>query len=412
MMFDLDLTGRVAVVVGAGVVGARSITAFAGAGAQVRVISPTLHPDIDPAAVTWIDRDYAGPADLSGAWIVHTATGRPETDTAVAADAARQQTWCIDASLAGRGTARVPARTRVTTPDGPITVATTASDDPRRAVAARDRIAEALRTGEVDLRRRRPRLEGGWVALVGGGPGTPDLMTVRGHTLLASADVVVVDRLAPRELLARLPSEVEIIDVGKAPGRHSASQQEINQLLIHHASAGRGVVRLKGGDPYVFGRGGEERLACEQAGLPVEIVPGISSALAVPAVAGIPLTHRGVARGFTVVTGHDQLSDLPGGAGHTVVILMAVSGLRGTVRALLSSGREPSCPAAIVERGTMPGQRTTVATLADLADRAETVGVSSPAVIVVGDVVRLSPAWARQPQVRTPLSATSPSAAT
>ncbi|WP_153396260.1 uroporphyrinogen-III C-methyltransferase, partial [Ornithinicoccus halotolerans] len=263
----------------------------------------------------------------------------------------------------------------------------------------------------LDLRRRRPRAGSGWVALVGGGPGADGLLTVRARELLAAADVVVVDRLAPRGVLADLPPEVRVVDVGKEVGHHQVPQQQINAMLVAEAAAGRGVVRLKGGDPYVLGRGGEERAACEAAGVPVEVVPGVTSAIAVPAAAGIPLTHRGLARSFTVVTGHDQVPHLPTGDDHTLVVLMGVARLRDTVAALVGNGRDADCPAAVVERGFLPGQRTTVAPLRELAERAAEAGVRSPAVVVIGAVVRLAPEWRtregaavpRQPEVRLPV---------
>jgi uroporphyrin-III C-methyltransferase/precorrin-2 dehydrogenase/sirohydrochlorin ferrochelatase len=229
------------------------------------------------------------------------------------------------------------------------------------------------------------------VALVGGGPGTDALLTIRGRHLLSTADVVVVDRLAPRGLLADLPASVRIVDVGKVPGRHAVTQDEINAVLVEEALAGHGVVRLKGGDPYVLGRGGEERLACEAHGIPVEVVPGVTSAISVPAAAGIPVTHRGVARGFTVVTGHEEIPSLPSGRDHTLVLLMGVAGLQRTTDLLIAGGRDPRCPVAIVERGWLPDQRVTIAPLDEIAATATAVGVESPAVIVVGDVVALSP---------------------
>ena len=231
----------------------------------------------------------------------------------------------------------------------------------------------------------------GTVHLVGGGPGDTDLITVRGRDLLDRADVVIVDRLAPRGLLAELGAHVLVIDVGKNPGHHPVPQFEINALLVAHAQAGRTVVRLKGGDPYVFGRGGEEAEYCRAHGIAVEIVPGVSSAIAVPAAAGIPVTHRGVATGFTVITGHDEIAEVGGGRDHTVVLLMGVGGLALSA-SILSAGRRGSgCPVAIIENGYSEDQRVTVGTLGDIAARAATVGVSSPAVIVVGDVVLLSP---------------------
>ena len=243
--------------------------------------------------------------------------------------------------------------------------------------------------------RRRPG--GGRVALVGGGPGDPGLLTGRARDLLEQADVVLADRLAPRDY-ARICPGAEIIDVGKAPGRHALDQEGINRLLVARARAGQRVVRLKGGDPFVFGRGVEERIACERAGVTVETVPGITSALAGPAAAGIPLTHRGLAGGFSVVEGHDLrrslIADaLPGGRDHTLVVLMGVRTLAATASLLAAGTRGEHCPVAVIERATTPGQRVTVATLGTIARTAARVGVGNPAVIVVGDVVTLSPRW-------------------
>ena len=254
-----------------------------------------------------------------------------------------------------------------------------------------DRVGDLLATGLLDLRRRTARPGAGWVALVGGGPGADGLLTSRARELLAVADVVVLDRLAPHEVVDRMPASVRVVDVGKAPGRHALEQERINDLLVEEAMAGNAVVRLKGGDPYVLGRGAEERLACEAHGIRVEVVPGVTSAVAVPAAAGIPVTHRGLARGFTVVTGHDELPTVPPGTDHTVVLLMGVGRLARSAGALLDAGRPASCPVAIVERGFAPDQRVTFGTLADIAARASEVGVENPAVVVVGDVVRLSP---------------------
>lgn len=398
----LDLTGRLVVAVGGGPVAARRVAAFVAEGAVVRVVSPWLCEDlrdlVTSGAVEWVERDYVGAADLEGAWLVHAATGSPSVDAMVAADAEAQRTWCVQASDAAATAASVMARADVTTPDGRVTISTYAAGDPGLAASLRDGVELALARGDLDVRRTRPRAAGqGWVALVGGGPGVDGLLTARGHELLRSADVVVVDRLAPRAVVHRLPASVRVIDVGKTPGNHPVPQWRINEILVEEASRGFGVVRLKGGDPYVLGRGGEEREACVAAGLPVEVVPGVTSAISVPAAAGIPVTHRGVARGFSVVTGHEEIGALPTGTDHTLVLLMGVTRLADTARLLMAQGRPADCPVAIVERGWSPDQRTTVGTLATIAAVAAERGVQSPAVIVVGDVVRLAPDWAERP---------------
>ena len=251
-------------------------------------------------------------------------------------------------------------------------------------------------TGELPVRATRSRRrEGpGTVHLVGGGPGDDGLITVRGRRLLATADVVVVDRLAPRGLLERLADDVEVIDCGKTPGHHQLTQDQINAVLVERALQGYDVVRLKGGDPFVLGRGGEEALACHAAGVPVEVVPGVTSAVSVPAAAGIPVTHRGIASSFALVSAHDGVGAVELAASEhptttTLVLLMGVRLLRDSAAALVTAGRAASTPVAIVEGGWTPRQRTTVGTLADIADLAEARAVGSPAVLVVGDVVTM-----------------------
>jgi uroporphyrin-III C-methyltransferase len=236
----------------------------------------------------------------------------------------------------------------------------------------------------------------GKVWLVGAGPGDPGLLTVRGLRALERADVIVADRLGARAVLDGLAAEgviltAEVVDVGKLPGHHAVPQDNINALLVQLAGEGRSVVRLKGGDPYIFGRGLEELAFCQAAGVEVEVVAGITSAISVPAVAGIPLTHRGVATAFTVATGHDQIREIGGGADHTVVLLMGVGTLAHSALTLARGERGLDCPVAVVEDGFGPGQRVTVGTLATIAAQAAERGVRSPAVVVVGDVVRLSP---------------------
>lgn len=408
----LKVTGRLVVVVGGGPVAARRVRSLVEAGARVRVVAPhsvlgesdvrvtseTLEPTAGPgpAEVEWVRRDYRA-GDLDGAWLVHTATGSPEVDRQVSDDAERARVFCVTAGDASVGSAWVPAVARTTlTDDAEVTVAVTAGRDPRRSRAIRDAVAAALQSGTLPLRRHRPSEGIGRVWLVGGGPGDTGLVTARGRAVLAQADVVVIDRLGPRALLDELSPEVEVIDVGKTSGNHPVPQHEINALLIQHALAGRDVVRLKGGDPYVFGRGGEELAACRAAGIEVEVVPGVTSAVSVPAAAGIPVTHRGVARGFSVLTGHDGARDVPGGPDHTLVLLMGVTRLAETAEALVTRDRPADTPVAVVEDGYGERQRVTVGTLATIAARAAEVGVRPPAVVVVGAVVRLSPAWPHQ----------------
>lgn len=235
--------------------------------------------------------------------------------------------------------------------------------------------------------------ERGLVTLVGGGPGSPSLLTVAACAALREADVVCYDRLAPSDELARLAPTAELIDVGKTPYHHRVSQDRIEDLLIERARRGETVVRLKGGDPFVFGRGSEELQACAAAGIAVRVVPGVSSAIAVPAAAGIPLTHRGVSHAFTVISGHvlPSAEEFAGLAalGGSIVILMGVANLTGIATGLRAAGLPDATPAAVVERGFSDSQRTTHTTLARMADDARRLDVVSPAVIVVGEVARL-----------------------
>jgi uroporphyrin-III C-methyltransferase/precorrin-2 dehydrogenase/sirohydrochlorin ferrochelatase len=217
-------------------------------------------------------------------------------------------------------------------------------------------------------------------------------MTVRGRRLLAEADVVVADRLGPVGVLAELDPAVEIIDVGKGPGHHPVPQEEINELLVRHALAGRRVVRLKGGDPFVFGRGGEEVAACVAAGVPVEVVPGPSSIVSVPQAAGIPVTHRGTAASLHVVNGQGEITQATIAAladdTVTTVVLMGVAGLPRLVARAIAAGVPASRPVAIVERGHTLEQRTPRTTLGDAVADAQSAAVRNPAVIVIGEVAR------------------------
>jgi uroporphyrin-III C-methyltransferase/precorrin-2 dehydrogenase/sirohydrochlorin ferrochelatase len=257
-----------------------------------------------------------------------------------------------------------------------------------------------LTDGSIADRAGRSPVGGrrGSVVLVGGGPGDPELITVRGHRAVAQADVVVADHLAPLSLLASLPTDVEVIDASKLPRGRSMAQEQINALLVEHARAGKRVVRLKGGDPFVFGRGMEELEACMAAGIPVEVVPGVTSAIGVPGLAGIPVTHRGMTHEFVVVSGH-----LPPGHPQSLVDWAAIGRLRGTVvvlmgvdtapaiaSALMENGRAPDTAVAVIADGSTPTQRTVRTTLAGLARTMTDEDIHPPAVWVVGDVVGLS----------------------
>ncbi|MFC8500880.1 uroporphyrinogen-III C-methyltransferase [Pedococcus sp. NPDC057267] len=402
----LDVHGRRAVVVGGGPVAARRARGLLDAGAVVDVVAPWVCEDLAAAAsagqVRWHEREYVA-GDLlepEPAWLVHTATGDPATDAQVAREAEAARVWCVRADDAAASSAWTPAvaRGREGTGAEGLTVAVNAGGDPRRAAAVRDAVLAALDSGTLPVRRHRVAASGeapsrpGRVALVGGGPGADDLITVRGRALLAAADVVVTDRLGPRGLLDTLAADVEVVDVGKTPGNHPSSQERINEILVHHASQGRNVVRLKGGDPFVLGRGGEEALHCAEHGIPVEVVPGVTSAVSVPAAAGIPVTHRGITASFVVASAHEGADHVISAAADaapdaTLVLLMGVTRLAETAAALVAAGRAATTPVALVERGWTPQQRTTVTTLEHAAADAVRAGVRAPAVVVVGDVV-------------------------
>lgn len=248
----------------------------------------------------------------------------------------------------------------------------------------------SIRTREPDTDRP------GTVYLVGAGPGDPELITVRGLRLLGRADMVLHDRLIAPELLDEVQPQAEIINVGKHPGFQRYTQDEINALLVDRARRGYTVVRLKGGDPFIFGRGSEEMLHCAQAGVPVVVVPGVSSAHGVPAAAGIPLTHRGLGRSYAVITGRTDPSlgqpDIPYEALaeiDTVVILMGRSNLDEIAKGLIAAGRSPGTPTACIEMGCTPKQRSVLATLATIAAAVDAGDLRAPVVTVVGDVVGL-----------------------
>ncbi|WP_091449697.1 uroporphyrinogen-III C-methyltransferase [Actinokineospora iranica] len=394
-LVGLDLAGRRVVVVGGGTVAQRRLPRLVSSGASIEVVSPEVTPSVQAMAeageITWHRRPYRS-GDLADAWYVLCCTSVTEVNAAVAEEAERLRVFCVRADAGSAGSAVTPASGEY---EG-LLVGVLAGGHHQRSAAVRDGLLDALREGRVADQARGPELPG--VALVGGGPGDPELITVRGRRLLARADVVVADRLGPRELLDELPANVTVIDAAKIPYGRSASQDAINDALIEHAKAGKFVVRLKGGDPYLFGRGFEELIACAQAGIPVTVVPGITSAFAVPAVADVPVTHRGVAHEVVVVSGHvgpddptsltdwSALAKLSG----TIVLMMGVDKLDQFAAALVAGGRDAATPVAVVQEGTTRNQRVLRSTLASVAADVAAEGIRPPAVTIIGPVAGLA----------------------
>jgi uroporphyrin-III C-methyltransferase/precorrin-2 dehydrogenase/sirohydrochlorin ferrochelatase len=396
-LVGLELAGRVVVVVGAGTVAQRRLPRLIATGADVLLVAPEATPALEAMATAgelrWAVRGYAE-GDLEGAWYALACSSEPAVNAAVAAEAQRRRVFCVRADDATGGS----AVTAATGEHEGLLLGVLAGRRPRRSAAVRDALLEALRTGVVDDapdaedRRATPG-----VALVGAGPGDPDLITVRGRRLLARAEVVVADRLAPRELLEELGAHVTVIDAAKVPYGRAMAQDQINTHLITHARAGRFVVRLKGGDPYVFGRGFEEVLACTNAGIPVTVVPGITSAIAVPAAAGIPVTHRALTHEFVVVSGHvtpddpTSLVDWPalGRLHGTLILLMALERITMFADTLITHGRAPDTPVAVIANGTLHNQQTLHSTLRTIATDVTNTGIRPPAIVIIGPVVAL-----------------------
>lgn len=344
LTLTLPLTGRPVLVIGGGAEALGRLAELIAAGARVTVVADEIADAVQDLA----DREMISlrhkefePADLTGAALAVIA--RPD-------------------------------------PDGGL----------RRRVDAAGVLCPVPATVPREVRTATS----GEVVLVGGGPGDPGLITVAGLAALRSADVIVADRLAPLAVLAELPPQVKVIDVAKIPRGRFTPQERINELLVEHARAGRKVVRLKGGDNFVFGRGGEEWQACAAAGVPVTVIPGVSSAVAGPALAGIPVTHRSLNQGFTVVSAHvppgDPRSTLDWDAlartGTALVILMGVATLPAVAQALERAGMAADTPAATVADAGLPGQRAVRGTLGTIADLTAQAGLRAPAVTVVGSV--------------------------
>ncbi len=393
-LLGLRLSGRRVVVIGGGTVAARRIPRLLSAGADVVLISPHVTTALEGLAaagqLTWLARRYRE-GDCAGAWLVCACAGPAAVNAAVASEAERNRIWCVRADDGAESAALTPAAGAAAGVAFGVL-----SGDPRRSAAIRDAVTAAIGSGAISARHWRRRAGG--VALVGGGPGDPGLITVRGRQLLAEADVVVADRLGPRELLAELPPDVPVIDAGKIPYGRAMSQEEINAALVSHARDGKFVVRLKGGDPFVFGRGAEEMLACLRAGVPVTVVPGVSSAAGVPAAAGVPVTHRGVSQSFHVISVHVPPGDARSAVDWaavareegTVVLLMAVERIGAVAATLMRHGRPADTPVCVIADGTMPTQRTISSTLNDVTRRVAEEGIRPPAVVVIGHVVAVA----------------------
>jgi uroporphyrin-III C-methyltransferase/precorrin-2 dehydrogenase/sirohydrochlorin ferrochelatase len=396
-LVGLRLAGKKVVVVGGGTVAQRRVPVLIANGAQVHVVALVATPAVEALAeqqpgITLDLRAYRD-GDLDGAWYAIAATDNPSVNAEVVAEAERRHIFCVRADSGREGTAVTPASFDY---EG-LLVGVLASGEHRRSAAVRSAIREAFQQGRIApdiVASTASDVVPGGVALVGGGPGDPELITVRGRRLLAHADVVVADRLAPPELLAELPPHVEVIDAAKIPYGRAMAQESINSVLIDRARAGQFVVRLKGGDPFVFARGYEEVLACAEAGIPVTVVPGVTSAIAVPAMAGVPVTHRAVNHEFVVVSGHlspddpeslvnwDALAKLTG----TLVLLMAVERIELFAEALLRGGRPAQTPVLVVQHGTTSAERILRATLSDVPERIREDGIRPPAIIVIGPV--------------------------
>jgi uroporphyrin-III C-methyltransferase/precorrin-2 dehydrogenase/sirohydrochlorin ferrochelatase len=424
----IDLTEQPVVVIGGGAVAERKIEILTESGARVTVVSP----EVTDLVARWgeagriaVERRAYRTGDLHGAKLAYAATSDRGVNQAVREEARNEGIWLnvidqpdlcdfITPALVRRGDLTIAVSTNGRCPAlskkireelerryGPEYAGTVErlGELRDRARAARESPAPA---GSPDVPSaappggQLPQPAAGKVYLVGAGPGDPELLTVKGRRLLESADTVVYDSLVDPRLLGLCPPAAARIFVGKRDSRHSLPQAEISSLLIDEARAGLTVVRLKGGDPFIFGRGGEEAEALRQAGITYEVVPGVSAGVAVPAYSGIPLTHRDFTSELVFLTGHEcagspspvnwaRYADSPA----SLVIFMGLHNLGPIVRALLEHGRDPQCPVAVIENGTTDAQRTIVAPLTRIAEEVEAAGIRPPALIVVGEVVSL-----------------------
>ena len=403
-LLGLRLDGRRVLVVGGGAVASRRVPAMLDVGAAIELVSPVVTTSLEDLAqsgkIRWTSRPYR-PGDCKGAWLVCACTDDDAANRAVADEAEAERIWCVRADSRQESAAWTPAQGAV----GDVRIGVLTGSSPRRAAAIRDALLQspALRHPATEGGRETPGHSGhsghsGTVAIVGGGPGDPGLITVRGRELLGQADVVVADRLAPGSLLDELPETTEVVDAAKIPYGRAMAQEQISATLIARARQGKFVVRLKGGDPFLFGRGAEEVLACAEAGIRVIVVPGVTSAVGVPTAAGVPVTHRGVAQDVHVVSAHvppgDERSTVDwvalAASRGTLVLLMAVGRIEAIADTLIRNGRNPGTPVSVIADGTLPTQRTMNTTLENVAGLVLREGVRHPAIIVVGDVVGIA----------------------
>lgn len=439
----LDIAGRPCLVIGGGEVAARKIALLERAGGRVHVTSPELVPSLSRGVAAGRIRhlsDRFSPDQLDGSAVVIAATDDRALNARVSWEARRRGipvnvvddpalcTFQVPAivdrdpvlvAISTGGTspvlarwvrrriegllpaalgnlARLADRWRAAAKDGLPSIDArkrfweNTFDGPAAQLALEGRDDDADRILLNDLSRSGPAP--GAVYLVGAGPGDPELLTLRAHRLLQSADVIVYDRLISEAVLDLARRDAETIYAGKAPGAHTMTQDEINALLIGLGRQGKQVVRLKGGDPFVFGRGGEEMLAVEAAGLPCHIVPGITAAAGIGAATGIPLTHRGIARNVTYITGHSQdgepEADWPTlvRGGQTIVVYMGLAALPRITEQLLEHGLDATMPVAVIEKGTTPDQRVVAGTLDDIADIVRREHIAGPALTIIGEV--------------------------
>jgi uroporphyrin-III C-methyltransferase/precorrin-2 dehydrogenase/sirohydrochlorin ferrochelatase len=433
-----NLRGRQVLVVGGGAVAARKVGALLEAGAQVRVVAPELSATLSALAASEQIEYLAGtfePHHLAEAWLAIAATDDEAVNRAVADAGEQRQIWVNVVDDAQVSSFHVPARIE----RGPLQIAISSGGGaPMLARHLREKLetqfdeslgalAELLARKRERIRVRFPQLgerraffDGvlagpvpseqsldhslatgtsptrGRVALVGAGPGDPGLLTLRALRLLNQADVILHDRLVSAEVLNLARRDADFIEVGKEAGHHHTTQERIHALLLEQAHAGKRVVRLKGGDPFVFGRGGEELEFLRLHDIPFEVVPGITAALACAAYAGIPLTHREHAQSVRFVTAHakDSLDTLDWRAlaqeRQTLAVYMGVAGLEEFRARLLAQGRAASTPFALIENGSRPEQRVVLGTLADLPERARSEKVRSPALLILGEVSALA----------------------